>query len=101
LRDPSPLGNLRQHSFREIWYSEEAQELRRGIRDKECWCTNEIFLWSSINYQPRQLAKAMLAAKVWQKAEPLADTEKLKIFPEAPQRSSPELKALQNSPKTV
>jgi MoaA/NifB/PqqE/SkfB family radical SAM enzyme len=96
-----PLANLRQKSFREIWYSKEAQELRRRIRNKECWCTNEIFLWSSINYQPMQLAKAMLGGKVWQKAEPLPDTEKLKIFPEVPQRLSPELKILQDSPKTI
>ena len=26
-----PLGNLRQKSFQEIWYSEEAKKLRQSI----------------------------------------------------------------------
>jgi MoaA/NifB/PqqE/SkfB family radical SAM enzyme len=54
-----PLGNLRQKSFREIWYSSEATQLRRSISAKQCWCTNEIFLWPSVVYQPVQLANAL------------------------------------------
>lgn len=56
----APIGNLRQKSFREIWYSEEAATLRRSIGAKQCWCTNEIFLWPSIVYQPLQLANALV-----------------------------------------
>jgi MoaA/NifB/PqqE/SkfB family radical SAM enzyme len=67
-----PLGNLRQRSFPEIWNSEEARLLRRSIAAKECYCTNEIFMWPSINFQPAQLAKAMVKAKVWEKPKPLA-----------------------------
>jgi MoaA/NifB/PqqE/SkfB family radical SAM enzyme len=77
-----PLGNLRNKTFREIWFSKEAQSLRRQIAAKECWCTTEVFLWSSIVYQPGQLAKAMLGGKVWRTPEPLRADERLKILPE-------------------
>jgi MoaA/NifB/PqqE/SkfB family radical SAM enzyme len=59
----APLGNLRQKSFFEIWDSEEAKALRARIRAKECYCTNEVFLWPSIVFQPLQLAKAVVGAK--------------------------------------
>ena len=71
-----PLGNLRKQSFKEIWYSEEARRLRGSIRAKECYCTNEIFLWPSITFQPVQLARAMMGAKVWQRPEPLTEEER-------------------------
>jgi MoaA/NifB/PqqE/SkfB family radical SAM enzyme len=77
-----PLGNLRDKTFREMWFSKEAEELRRQIAAKECWCTTEVFLWSSIVYQPAQLAKAMLGGKVWQSPQPLGADERLKILPE-------------------
>ena len=59
-----PLGNLRKNSFFEIWDSPAAQELREKIRNKQCYCTNEVFLWPSIVFQPVQLTKAMLATKL-------------------------------------
>lgn len=62
-----PLGNLRQKNFREIWNSEEAHKLRNSIRNKDCYCSNEIFMWPSITYHPLQLINAMLRAKVWKK----------------------------------
>ena len=62
-----PLGNLREHSFPEIWNSREAQALRRSIAARECYCTNEVFLWPSITYQPVQLLKVMAASKPWRK----------------------------------
>lgn len=77
-----PLGNLRNKTFREIWFSKEAQGLRRQIAAKECWCTTEVFLWSSIVYQPGHLAKAMLGGKVWRTPQPLRADERLKILPE-------------------
>jgi len=55
----APLGNLRSKSFFEIWDSDEANELRGRIRAKECYCTNEVFLWPSIVFQPFQLAKVV------------------------------------------
>jgi len=71
-----PLGNIRQKSFREIWFSEDAAKLRASISAKECYCTNEIFLWPSITFQPAQLARAMVGAKVWNRPAPLASGER-------------------------
>src|SRR6266567_1679173 len=67
-----PIGNLRERPFSEIWRSEKAQELRKAIAAKQCWCTNEVFLWPSIVYQPGQLARALVKSKAWQRAEPLS-----------------------------
>jgi MoaA/NifB/PqqE/SkfB family radical SAM enzyme len=58
-----PLGNLRKNSFFEIWDSEEAQKLRAQIKAKACYCTNEIFMWSSIVFQPVQLTRAIIGSK--------------------------------------
>jgi MoaA/NifB/PqqE/SkfB family radical SAM enzyme len=62
-----PIGNLRERSFPEIWNSPEAQAVRRAIAARECYCTNEVFLWSSITYQPIQLVKVMAASGAWRK----------------------------------
>jgi MoaA/NifB/PqqE/SkfB family radical SAM enzyme len=59
----APLGNLRHKTFFEIWDSEEAKALRARIKAKECYCTNEVFLWPSIVFQPIQLVKAAVGAK--------------------------------------
>ena len=61
----------------EIWRSHTRGEIRSSIRDKECYCTNEIFMWPSIVFQPAQLAKSMIGAKVWQRAEPLGAHERV------------------------
>ena len=74
-----PIGNLRQKSFPEIWNSPEAQQLREKVACKECWCTTEVFMWSSIVYQPIPLAKTMLGARVWEKVKPLAEGEKVEL----------------------
>jgi MoaA/NifB/PqqE/SkfB family radical SAM enzyme len=74
-----PLGNLRERSFWEIWNSPEAQALRKSIAAKECHCTNEVFLWPSITYQPQQLVRAILGAKVWRGVRPLAADEKVRV----------------------
>ena len=52
-----PIGNLRKNSFSEIWRSHHAAEIRRSIANKECYCTNEIFMWPSIVFQPIELTK--------------------------------------------
>lgn len=59
----APLGNLRDHTFREIWDSKEAVELRAHIAAKQCWCTNEVFMWPSIVFQPVQLTRAFVGAR--------------------------------------
>jgi MoaA/NifB/PqqE/SkfB family radical SAM enzyme len=71
-----PLGNLRSKGFFEIWDSEEARALRQQIKEKQCFCTNEVFLWPSIVFQPKQLAKALLGTKL-QQIQPSAIGAKL------------------------
>ena len=58
-----PLGNLRQHTFRELWFSPEARRVRSSIAAGACYCTNEIFLWPSITFQPLQLVRAMASSR--------------------------------------
>jgi MoaA/NifB/PqqE/SkfB family radical SAM enzyme len=72
----APIGNLRRNSFMQIWHSDEARKLRASIKAKECYCTNEIFMWSSIAYQPLELARAMLSARPWKHFPALADNER-------------------------
>jgi MoaA/NifB/PqqE/SkfB family radical SAM enzyme len=72
-----PIGNLREKSFMEIWRSHHAGDIRKSIRAKECYCTNEVFMWPSIVFQPRHLARAALGAKVWETVEPLAEEERV------------------------
>ncbi len=88
------LGNIRQKSFREIWHSPQAEALRHSVHAKECWCTNEVFLWPSIVYQPMHLAKALVGSRAWAKSEPLGDAERRAVFAPAPSPSHPELKIL-------
>ncbi|MBL8981033.1 MAG: radical SAM protein [Gemmatimonadetes bacterium] len=71
-----PLGNLRQKRFWDIWKSPEAKALRETIARKECHCTTEVFMWSSIVYQPVQLVRAATASKAWQKADPLPESQR-------------------------
>jgi hypothetical protein len=70
-----PLGNLRTHTFPEIWHSERAQALRASIAAKQCHCTTEVFLWPSIVYQPVPLVRALTGAKVWRRVQPLQPKE--------------------------
>lgn len=79
----SPIGNLRRQSFTEIWRSQEAERLRGSIAAKECYCTNEVFLWPSIVYQPAQLARVMWASRDWLRppAEGAAAVPELRVLP--------------------
>lgn len=77
----APLGNLRRNSFREIWYSPEAVALRRSIDAKECYCTNEVFLWPSIVYQPSQLGRVLFRSKAWKASRNLDESERVEVSP--------------------
>jgi MoaA/NifB/PqqE/SkfB family radical SAM enzyme len=79
-----PIGNLRQKSFREIWSSPEAQELRRSIAARECYCTTEVFMWPSVVYQPVQLARGLVAGNVWSRPEPLREGERADYLADVP-----------------
>ncbi len=78
-----PIGNLRRQSFTEIWRSREAERLRRSIAAKECHCTNEVFLWPSIVYQPAQLVRVMWASRHWLRppAEGAPAVPELRVLP--------------------
>lgn len=82
-----PIGNLRERSFWDIWKSAEAETLRRSIAAKQCHCTNEVFLWPSIVYQPQQLVRAMFGAQVWKGVQPLGPSDLLPVPPNALQLS--------------
>jgi MoaA/NifB/PqqE/SkfB family radical SAM enzyme len=71
-----PLGNLRKATFREIWGSQAAKDVRCSIQRKECWCTNEMFMWPSIVYNPPALAATFMKAKPWRAPEPLRPHER-------------------------
>jgi MoaA/NifB/PqqE/SkfB family radical SAM enzyme len=71
-----PIGNLRQQTFMDIWRSETTRGIRKSIRAKECYCTNEIFMWPSIVFQPTHLARSMVGAKVWKRIKPLPADER-------------------------
>jgi len=71
-----PLGNLRQKSFMAIWRSSSTGEIRQSINRKECYCTNEIFMWPSIVFQPAELVKSMIGARAWKRAAPLTANER-------------------------
>ena len=75
----APIGNLRNNTFPEIWHSEEAKRLRASIANKECHCTTEVFMWSSIAYQPIPLVQALVRGKVWSRALPLHPSERVPI----------------------
>lgn len=74
-----PLGNLRDKTFWEIWNSPEAKQLRASVEHKDCYCTTEVFMWSSIVYQPTHLARAMIGARVWQQSKPLPEGERANL----------------------
>lgn len=75
----TPLGNLRQQSFWEIWDSETARLVRETVERKDCHCTTEVFMWSSIVHQPKSLVRALVAARAWEKPTPLGPGEKLDL----------------------
>jgi MoaA/NifB/PqqE/SkfB family radical SAM enzyme len=84
-----PIGNLRQNSFMEIWRSHHANDVRRSIAKKECYCTNEIFMWPSVVYQPAELVKSAIGARVWERAEPLPQGERANYAAAAAPLSQP------------
>ncbi len=87
----APLGNLRKASFREIWSSSKAEEVRQSIAAGECYCTNEVFLWPSIVFQPAQLLKMMWQS---QSFKPAGNMKHLSVPPSPPVSGPPILKIL-------
>ncbi|WP_218961168.1 radical SAM protein [Ruegeria sediminis] len=71
-----PIGNIRERPFTEIWRSHHADTVRRSIACKECFCTNEVFMWPSIVFQPFSLVSSVLRSHVWENVPPLGPGEK-------------------------
>jgi hypothetical protein len=84
-----PLGNLRKQSFMEIWRSHLAGQIRRSISAKDCYCTNEIFMWPSIVFQPLHLARSLAGARTWGPAMPLEARERADYAAAAAPLTSP------------
>jgi hypothetical protein len=84
-----PIGNIRKQPFSQIWRSATASSIRRSIRDKECFCTNEIFMWPSIVFQPLHLARSLAGARTWGPAMPLEARERADYAAAAAPLASP------------
>ncbi len=62
----APVGNIRTGGgFRGVWDGPKAEALRQSIARKECWCTNEVFLWPSFTFSPRHLVSTLLSSRAW------------------------------------
>ncbi|MDD3296616.1 MAG: radical SAM protein [Candidatus Omnitrophica bacterium] len=55
------VGNIKKQSFSQIWHSPLAQEQRKNIRDRRCFCSHECFLAPSILYKPKNYLKLILS----------------------------------------
>lgn len=61
-----PVGNLRRaKGFFDVWRGAAAEAQRASIARKDCWCTNEVFLWPSFTFSPKHLAKTFVASRAW------------------------------------
>jgi len=56
------IGNIRGHSFEEVWHGEEAEKQREIIENKKCYCTHACFQNSNIVFSPSQYPKLLLNA---------------------------------------
>lgn len=59
------IGNVRDvdFNFNRLWHSREIKEVRKFIRETNCFCTHECFLTTSVLFNPKQLTKVLLARK--------------------------------------
>jgi radical SAM protein with 4Fe4S-binding SPASM domain len=51
------LGNVREagYDFKKIWFSREAEQARKFIRESKCFCTYECFLTINILFNPMMM----------------------------------------------
>ncbi len=75
----APIGNLRENTFPEIWGAASTNALRKSIAARECYCTNEVFLWPSMVFQPLQLLRGLLGGKVWRKPTAIAARDRVVV----------------------
>lgn len=84
------LGNLREHSFRELWSSPQAERARAMVRSKQCACSNERCLTVSMLYQPGELARAMLQDSIRERDASLPAESPLAYSSSSPPAASAE-----------
>ena len=55
------MGNVREHDYdiKKIWNSKKADEIRRFIRETNCFCTHECFYTTNIMFNPRFYPKLL------------------------------------------
>ncbi len=80
-----PIGNLRDETFSEIWNSPRAEALRASIGCKDCFCTNEVFLWPSVVFRPLELLKAYWGSRAWRRPPTLPDRDRVDWKRSAPE----------------
>jgi MoaA/NifB/PqqE/SkfB family radical SAM enzyme len=70
------IGNIREFgwSFRKAWFSEKADELRRRVMKRECWCTHSCFMSSSLPFSVKGLTKLASTALL-----PTVQSSKFKV----------------------
>jgi MoaA/NifB/PqqE/SkfB family radical SAM enzyme len=53
------MGNLREngYDFRRIWFSQKAAQVRRGIKEKRCWCPMANVSYTNMLFNPRILLR--------------------------------------------
>jgi len=58
------IGNIRDYgwSFRKAWFSEKADEMRKRVANRECWCTHSCFMSSSLPFSVKGLTKLASSA---------------------------------------
>ena len=55
------FGNLRDYDFdfRKLWFSENADKIRKEIKDKACYCTHSCFQFVNILFNPKLYLKLL------------------------------------------
>lgn len=56
-----PMGNLKDNSFKEIWFSEKSVSLSDSITKDKCYCTHECAMSSSLLFNPPKLVQSMIS----------------------------------------
>jgi len=58
------IGNIRDYgwSFQKAWFSEKADEMRKRVANRECWCTHSCFMSSSLPFSVTGLTKLASSA---------------------------------------
>lgn len=59
------MGDLKEtnYNFRQLWFSEKAEKIRKEIIDKKCYCTHSCFQFINILFNPKiypQLTKYLI-----------------------------------------